>query len=120
LMPRPYAYLVTENVHSANALSWRHLRSLLRDRCSMQPATICFEQGFGLINVNKNSVSSCLGPPENGCNIDIEGAGKIDELEAVDNHSSWIRSSSTSSVIPMRRTADQFAGSVDSTLTKVP
>ncbi|KAJ8500323.1 hypothetical protein OPV22_010875 [Ensete ventricosum] len=125
---RQMQYATCDNlVHRRKCFSLSKLRSewswwfliSFRTQKADDKLLFSFEQGFGLINVNKNSVSSCLGPPENGCNIDIEGAGKIDELEAVDNHSSWIRSSSTSSVIPMRRTADQFAGSVDSTLTKL-
>ncbi|URE02820.1 Zinc finger protein [Musa troglodytarum] len=37
------------NVHSANALSWRHLRTLLCDQCFVQPAVVrCIEENKSL------------------------------------------------------------------------
>ncbi|RRT64092.1 hypothetical protein B296_00002586 [Ensete ventricosum] len=37
------------NVHSANALSWRHLRTLLCDQCIVQPAAVrCIEENKSL------------------------------------------------------------------------
>ncbi|CAL9042073.1 unnamed protein product [Musa banksii] len=136
------------NVHSANALSRRHSRTLLCDRCTTQPATVrcneenvslcpncdwngyggscstsehkrqtincylgCpsaadfsriwsfihelppvaesnFNQGFGFMTINENSVSNCLGPSEDSCKIDDENLGKIKDLEAVNKYNS--------------------------------
>ncbi|XP_019707669.1 zinc finger protein CONSTANS-LIKE 9 isoform X2 [Elaeis guineensis] len=150
------------NVHSANALSRRHFRSLLCDRCISQPAIVrCIEenvslcqncdwnghggsaschkkqtingysgcpstaelsriwsfvlefppmvdsnceQGMGLMSINDNSVSN---------------TGKMDDMESANKLNPWIGSSSISAVNPMVCTADQPAGSVDSTTHKL-
>ncbi|RRT50242.1 hypothetical protein B296_00049305 [Ensete ventricosum] len=167
------------NVHSANALSRRHSRTLLCDRCSEQPAVVrcaeesvslcldcdwnghgaaaavssghkretinCYlgcpsaaefsriwpffqelpeiagsdcEQGLGLMTINESSVSNCWASPENST-LDVPGAGKLEDLEAVDKSNALIGSSSGSAICPMSCTADLTAGAVDSTIPKV-
>ncbi|KAH0458267.1 hypothetical protein IEQ34_013582 [Dendrobium chrysotoxum] len=165
------------NVHSANALSRRHSRTLLCERCYSQPATIrcieesislchncdwnghsalasasghkkqrisCYsgcpsaselaniwsfvlefppitdsscEQGMGLMSINENSASTYWGPLPNSCNADIADVSKINNLENL-NKSNIHIGSSTSSPTPMICSADQEAGSVDSTTPK--
>ncbi|RWW41164.1 hypothetical protein BHE74_00053363 [Ensete ventricosum] len=167
------------NVHSANALSRRHSRTLLCDRCSEQPAVVrcaeesvslcldcdwnghgaaaavssghkretinCYlgcpsaaefsriwpffqelpeiagsdcEQGLGLMTIDESSVSNCWASPENST-LDVPGAGKLEDLEAVDKSNALIGSSSGSAICPMSCTADLTAGAVDSTTPKV-
>ncbi|KAJ8500969.1 hypothetical protein OPV22_011521 [Ensete ventricosum] len=168
------------NVHSANALSRRHSRTLLCDRCSEQPAVVrcaeesvslcldcdwnghgaaaavssghkretinCYlgcpsaaefsriwpffqelpeiagsdcEQGLGLMTIDESSVSNCWASPENST-LDVPGAGKLEDLEAVDKSNALIGSSSGSAICPMSCTADLTAGAVDSTTPKLP
>ncbi|CAL9046771.1 zinc finger protein CONSTANS-LIKE 9-like [Musa acuminata AAA Group] len=166
------------NVHSANALSQRHSRTLLCDRCSAQPAVIrcteesvslcqncdwnghagsavssghkretinCYigcpsaaefsriwsffqelpqiaesdcEQGLGLMTINESNVSNCWASPENST-LDVSGAGKMEEPEAVDKSNALIGSSSGSAMCPMPCTADLTAGAVDLTTPKL-
>lgn len=77
------------------------------------------EQGMGLMSINENSVSNFWGAPENSSTIDIAKAGKMNDLETANKHNPLIGSSSTSAVNPMLCSADQPAGSVDSTTCKV-
>lgn len=77
------------------------------------------EQGMGLMSINENSVSNFWGAPENSSTRDIDSAGKMNDLETPNKVNPWIGSSSTSAVNPMLCSADQAAGSVDSTTYKV-
>ncbi|WOL12092.1 hypothetical protein Cni_G20856 [Canna indica] len=77
-----------------------------------------FDQGLGLMTINENSTNNCLGLPENSFSIDIEGAGKLNDLEAVDQYSSWL-GSSLSAVDPRPGTADQPIAPVASTTSKL-
>ncbi|CAL9110814.1 unnamed protein product [Musa textilis] len=166
------------NVHSANALSRRHSRTLLCDRCNAQPAVIrcteesvslcqncdwnghggsaassghkretinCYigcpsaaefsriwpffqglphtaesdcEQGLGLMTINENSVSNCWASPENST-LDVSGAGKMEELEAVDKSNALIGSFSGPAICPVLCTADLTAGAVNSSQPKL-
>ncbi|CAL9091418.1 unnamed protein product [Musa textilis] len=167
------------NVHSANALSRRHSRTLLCDRCSAQPAVIrCIEQsvslcqncdwnshdasgvasghkrqtincysgcpsaeelsriwpffqefppvaepdcekGLGLMTISENNISNCWGPPESNSTLGISSVGKMKDPKVVDKLNPLIGSSSGPAICLLPSTADQTAGSVDSTTPKL-
>ena len=77
------------------------------------------EQGMGLMSINENSVSDFWGAPDNSSTRNIASAGKMNDLETANKLNPWIDSSSTSAGNPMLYSADQAAGSVDSTTHKV-
>ncbi|RWW87858.1 hypothetical protein BHE74_00003285 [Ensete ventricosum] len=167
------------NVHSANALSRRHSRTLLCDRCSAQPAVIrwieesvslcqncdwsshdgsgvasghkretvnCYsgcpsaaelsriwpffqefppialpdcEKGLGLMTICENNISYRWEPPESNSTLGISSVGKMKDPIVVDKLNPLIGSSSGPAISPLLSTADQTAGSVDSTTPKV-
>ncbi|XP_020583947.1 LOW QUALITY PROTEIN: zinc finger protein CONSTANS-LIKE 9 [Phalaenopsis equestris] len=72
------------------------------------------EQGMGLMSINENSASTYWGPLPNSCNADIDNISKINNLEN-QNKQNFHIGSATSSPTPMICSADQEAGSVDST-----
>ncbi|XP_074583827.1 zinc finger protein CONSTANS-LIKE 10-like [Curcuma longa] len=164
------------NVHSANALSRRHSRTLLCDRCMTQPASVRFieenaslcqncdwnghdgstltsehqrqtincysgcpsaaefsriwsffeypqvkeppcEQG--LVTINENHVNSWWGTPENSSTDNIDSTRKMNELGANDETNHLAESFSTEAVNAMSCSAEEQAGSMDSTTPKL-